>query len=67
MVSKNFPKRVWDFGIKNTEKFIQMIPSAKLNGRTPVEAVTGKPPDISKYVNFDLYDYCATTQESIPV
>ena len=54
MVSKNCPWRVWDFGLKNTAKVIHMIPSAKLNDRTPIEAVTGETPDISEYVDFDF-------------
>ena len=33
-----------------------MILSEKLNGRTPIEAVTGETPDISEYVDFDFYD-----------
>ena len=56
MVSKNYPRRVWEFGIKHATKVIQMIPSAKLNGRTPIEAVTGVTPYISEYADFDFYD-----------
>ena len=56
MMSNNFPRRLGYFGIKHAAKFIQMIPSAKLNGRTPIEAVTGETPDILEYVGFDLYD-----------
>ena len=33
-----------------------MIPSEKLNGRTPIEKVTGEIPDILEYVDFDFYD-----------
>ena len=33
-----------------------MILSAKLNGRTHIEAVTGETPDILEYVGFDFYD-----------
>ena len=54
-MSKNFPRRVWDFGIKYAAKFIHIIPSAKLNGRTPIEAVTEEKPDILEYVDFDFY------------
>ena len=56
MVSKNCPRRVWDFGLKHAAKVMQMIPSAKLNGRTPIEAVTGETPDMLEYVDFDFYD-----------
>ena len=40
-VSNNFPRRVWEIGLKRAAKFIQMITSVKLNGRTPIEAVMG--------------------------
>ena len=33
-----------------------MIPSEKLNSRTPIEAVTGETPDILEYVDFYFYD-----------
>ena len=56
MASKIFPRRVWDFGLKHAEKVIQMIPSVKLNGRTPIEAVTGETLNISEYLDFDFYD-----------
>ena len=56
MVSKDCPRRVWDFGLKNVTNVIHMIPSEKLNVRTPIEAVTVETPDISEYVEFYLYD-----------
>ena len=56
MVSNNTPRRVWDFGIKHAAKFISMITSVKLNGRTPVEAVMGETPGILEYIYFYLYD-----------
>ena len=56
MVSKNCPRRVWDFGLKHTTKFIHMIPPAKLNVWTHIEALTGETPDISEHLDFDLYD-----------
>ena len=56
MVSKHFPRKVWGFGLKHAAKVIHMIPSAKMNGRTPNEEVTGETSDISYYVDFDLCD-----------
>ena len=56
MVSNNFPRGVWYFYLKNAAKVTQMIPSAKINGRTPIEAVTGETPDFSDYTDFDFYD-----------
>ena len=32
-----------------------MIPSEKLNGKTPIEAVTGETPYISDFVEFEFY------------
>ena len=55
MVSKNFLRRIWYFGLKHATKVIHMIPSEKLNSRTPIEAVTGETLDISEYVDFYLY------------
>ena len=56
-MSNNFPRRILDFGLKHSTKVIQMIPSAKLNGRNPIESLTVKTPDISDYVDFDFYDF----------
>ena len=56
MVSKNFPRRVWEFGLKHATNVIQMIPSSTLNGRMTIESVTGENPDISDYVNTNFYD-----------
>ena len=39
------------------KKNIPMITSAKLNGRTTIELVTVKAPNISEYVDFDFYDF----------
>ena len=50
MVSKNFPRRVWYFGLKHAANVMHMIPSEKLNDRTPIEVVTGETPDISEYI-----------------
>ena len=34
-----------------------MIPSAKLNVRTPIKAVIEETPDILEYVDLDFYDF----------
>ena len=56
MVSNNFPKRVWDFGLKHAAKVVYMIPSVKLNCRINIEAVMGETLDISEYLDFNFYD-----------
>ena len=56
MVSKNCPRRVWEFGLKHSAKVIHMIPPEKINVITTIEAMTGETPDISEYVDFGVYD-----------
>ena len=41
MVSKNFPSRVLEFGIKHSTKVMHLTPSEKINGRTPIASVMG--------------------------
>ena len=43
-----------------------MIPSEKPNDRTHIEAVAGYTPDISEYVNFDLYELVWYHTEKYP-
>ena len=69
MKSKNVPKRLWDFCYKHSAKIRQIIPRDKLRGRTAIDTVTGKTPDISEYCDFDFYDLvwyhtCAKTSAS---
>ena len=56
MRSRKVPRRLWDFGLKHSSKIMQHIPRDQLKGRTPLESVTGKMPDISEYCDFDFYD-----------
>ena len=56
MVSKNIPERLWDFTFRHSTKVRQFLPREKLGGRTPYESITGKTPDISEYLDFDMYD-----------
>jgi hypothetical protein len=34
--------------------------SVALEGRTPIEQITGETPDISEYLDFGFYDWCGT-------
>ena len=52
MVLNNFHSRVGYFDLKYAANLIQIVPSEKLNVRTPIEAVIGETPDISEYVDF---------------
>ena len=56
MTEKKVPKRLWDYGFKHAAKMMQFVPRQSLGNRTPIEAVTGKTPDISEYLDFDFYD-----------
>ena len=44
-----------------------MILSAKLNGRTHIEAVTGETPDILEYIDFYFYDLVGYHTEKHPI
>ncbi len=56
MVSKNVPRRCWNYGLKHAAKVMQMIPGNRHNSRTGYEEVTGKTPDISELLDFDFWD-----------
>ena len=56
MVANNIPERLWDFTLMHSTKVRQFLPRDKLGGRTPFESVTGKTPDISEFLDFDMYD-----------
>ena len=56
MESMNTPRRFWDYCLVHQTNIRQLFPRDKLQGRTVVEHVTGKTPDISKYCDFDFYD-----------
>ena len=53
-----FPKSLWSYGIPYVAKIMQITASfaADLQGRTPLEALTGETPDISQYLDFGFYD-----------
>ena len=55
----NCPKALWNYGLPHFAKLMQLTAShvASLQGRTPVEAVTGETPDISQYLDFGWYDW----------
>ena len=59
MVRKRIPKRFWDYGIKWVCKILQRTSTQarRLEGKTPIETVTGETPDISEYLDFGLYDW----------
>jgi hypothetical protein len=59
MVRKNVPQRLWDYGLQwvcNIQNCTSNS-SRGLNGRCPLEQITGKTVDISEYLDFGFYDW----------
>jgi hypothetical protein len=59
MVKKQVPKRLWDYGLKWVCQVMQRTSNTvfSLDGRTPIEEVTGETPDISEYLDFGFYEF----------
>jgi len=57
MFRTNCPRSLWDYGLPHFAKLMQLTASnaANLNGRTPIESITGETPDISQYLDFSWY------------
>jgi hypothetical protein len=54
----NCPRRIWNYGIPYVCAIMRMTASyaGRLQGRTPLESLTGETPDISEYLDFGFYD-----------
>jgi hypothetical protein len=59
MVKRNVPKRLWDYGIVWACEIMSLTSNTTFNldGRTPLEQITGETPDISEYLDFGFYDW----------
>jgi hypothetical protein len=59
MVKRKVPKRLWDYGIVWACEIMSLTSNSSfsLDGRTPMEQVTGETPDISEYLDFGFYDW----------
>jgi hypothetical protein len=59
MVKRNVPKRLWDYGIVWACEIMSLTSNSTFNldGRTPMEQITGETPDISEYLDFGFYDW----------
>ena len=72
MVRKQDPKRVWVYGLVHQAGVLNQISRGK-TGRTGIEELTGKTPDISEWLDFDFYgqvwwldkNHPATTDDNI--
>ena len=55
----NCPRLLWTYGLPHVCAIMRMTASfaGRLQGRTPIEAVMGKTPDISEYLDFGFYDW----------
>jgi hypothetical protein len=53
------PPRLWDFGYCWCCKIMNSTVNSvySLEGRTPIEQITGETPDISEYTDFGFYDW----------
>ena len=58
MLKKKVPRRLWDYGMRWVCDIMQRTASysGTLEGRTPLEELTGETPDISEYLDFGFYD-----------
>jgi len=59
MNKRKVPKRLWDYGIVWVCEIMSMTANStfSLDGRTPIEEITGETPDISEYLDFSFYDW----------
>ena len=60
------PRRLWNYGLPHVAKVMQHTAShaGTLNGRTPIEKLTGETPDISEYLDFGFYDWVTYKQDA---
>ena len=61
MQKQQVPSCLWDYGIRWVCKIMQCTASNSgcLQGRTPLEQLTGETPNISEYLDFSFYDWCS--------
>ena len=59
MTKRRVPKRLWDYGIVWVSEIMSLTANSTfaLDGRTPIEQITGETPDISEYLDFSFYDW----------
>lgn len=59
MVRKNVPQRLWDYGLQWVCDIQNCTSNSSrgLDGRCPLERITGETVDISEYLDFGFYDW----------
>ena len=55
MVTKGVHGRLWNFGCIHQSEIMSGIASGR-DGRTGIGRITGETPDISEWLDFDIYD-----------
>ena len=60
------PRRLWSYGLPHIAKVMQHTASyaGNLEGRTPIEKLTGETPDISEYLDFGFYDWVVFKEDA---
>ena len=55
----NCPRALWNYGLPHFARLMSLTATNanEMNGRTPLEKVTGETPDISQYLDFGWYDW----------
>ncbi|KAI2495883.1 hypothetical protein MHU86_18624 [Fragilaria crotonensis] len=58
MTKRKVPKRLWDYGVMWICEIMPLTANSSfsLEGRTPIEQVTGETPDTSEYLDFGFDD-----------
>ena len=59
MTKRRVPARLWDYGIVWVCEIMSLTANSvfSLEGRAPIEQITGETPDISEYLDFSFYDW----------
>jgi hypothetical protein len=59
MTKRRVPARLWDYGIVWVCEVMSLTANSvfSLEGRAPIEQITGETPDISEYLDFSFYDW----------
>ena len=57
MHNHDVPESLWDFGLQHTARIRSHVARDSLNGRTPIELLTGHTPDLSDIMHFGFYDW----------
>ena len=59
MLSRNIPKRLWDYGLTWVCELMQRTVNSRFDtfNKTPFSIVVGDTPDISEYTDFTFWDW----------